>query len=83
MNNHDSRKITYKQKEVYQYILDFKTVNGISPTISEIAIGTMTSRTYARECVHALEEKGFIRYNETKRRSIMVLVFDKTKIISS
>ena len=81
MNNHytnRTKKLTFKQREIYHYILDFKSVNGLSPTISEIAKGTYTSRSYARNCVHELSRKGYIKYDETKRRSIVVLVFDQT-----
>jgi len=69
------KKLTNKQVEVYNYICNFKTVNGYAPTIDEIAKGLYTSRSYARECVLSLQDFEYITYNPNKRRSIVVIKF--------
>lgn len=72
--------LTYKEREILQYIIDFKKTNYISPTISEIAENLYTSRTWVRECLYTLELGGYIRYDCHRMRSIVVLKFDVPKI---
>lgn len=73
MSRYDKDGLTLRERDVYNYIIQFKTINSIAPTISEISQGLYSSRTFIRRCVHNLENKGFIRYDETKRRSIIVI----------
>ena len=73
MSRYNELGLTLREMDVLQYITDFKIVNGFAPTISEIANGILTSRSFVRDCLYRLQDKGFIRYDDTKRRSIVVL----------
>lgn len=69
--------MTEKEKEVLDYIVNFKQVNGYSPSILEIAKGVNTKSTpHIREMLADLREKGFITYKDNKSRTICVLRFD-------
>lgn len=68
--------MTGKQKQVYEYIVRFKEVNGYSPTIREIANGCNTkSLHYIKEILATLQDDGIISYLENKPRTIRVLKF--------
>ena len=73
MSRYNEYGLTLREREILNYIIDFKTVNGFAPTISEIACGLITSRSFVRSALYRLEEKGFIRYKPEKMRSIVVL----------
>ena len=73
MSRYDNDGLTIREREILNYIIDFKTVNGFAPTISEIATTLITSRSFVRSALYHLEEKGFIRYKPEKMRSIVVL----------
>ena len=66
--------LTYKEKQIYIYIVKFKSINGFAPNVTEIAKACYTSRSYAREVLHNLHDKGFIKYGEGYR-NIVVLKF--------
>ena len=72
---HDEHDLTPRQRDVYDYIVQFKQTNGYAPTMREIATGIITSRSFARECVHVLVDKQIIRYNPKTFRSIVILKF--------
>lgn len=72
---HDEYGLTRRQRDVYNYILHFKQVNGYAPTMREIANGIITSRSFARECVHVLVDKRIVKYNPKTFRSIVILKF--------
>lgn len=62
-----------KQRQVLQYIIDFISKNGVSPSIREICSGlgvSSTSTIHAR--LEALEKAGYIQKNENISRSITV-----------
>ena len=81
MSRYDENGLTVRERDIYNYIVSFKTINGFSPTISEIADGLITSRTFVRQALYKLEQKGFIRYNDEKRRTIVVTrILDQNKI---
>lgn len=65
--------MTKRQKDVYDYIVWFKQTNGFSPTLDEMSKSLYTSKSFIRQCVIALDEQGYIQYNNKKRRSIVVL----------
>lgn len=68
--------MTQKQRQVYDYIVRFKEVNGYSPTIREIAKGVNTkSLYYVKEILETLKDDGIITYLENKPRTIRVLKF--------
>lgn len=73
MKRYNKYGLTQRETEILQYIIDFKIVNGFSPTIGEIANGCYTSRSFARSCVYNLVDKGFIKYDKERHRSIIVL----------
>lgn len=68
-------KLTRRQEEILNYIKEYIVSNGYPPTIREIckAVGVSSPAT-----VHAhltnLENKGFIKKEDTKNRAIEVLV---------
>lgn len=66
--------LTWKEREVYKYLLLFKQINGFAPNITEISKAVGTSRSYAREILYKLSEKGFIRY-KGEYRGIVILKF--------
>ena len=73
MSRYDENGLTIREREILNYIIDFKMVNGFAPTISEIANTLITSRSLVRSALYRLEDKGFIRYKPEKMRSIVVL----------
>lgn len=79
MSRYDEQGLTLREREILNYVIDFKTVNGFAPTISEIANALITSRSFVRSALYNLEDKGFIRYNQNKMRSIVVLRPNKLK----
>lgn len=82
MSRYDDQGLTLREREILNYIIDFKTVNGFAPTISEIANALITSRSFVRSALYNLEDKGFIRYNPNKRRTIVVLRPNRLERIS-
>lgn len=77
MSRYDKDGLTLRERDIYNYIIQFKTINGFSPTISDIAKTLITSRTFVRNCLYNLEQKGFIRYTSGKPRTIVVLKMPK------
>lgn len=69
---YDKDGLTFQQRNIYNYIVKFKTINGFAPTISEIADALITSRSFVRLSLYLLQDKGIVRYDEQKRRSIVV-----------
>ena len=82
MSRYDERGLTLREREILNYIIDFKAVNGFAPTISEIAEALITSRSFVRTALYNLSDKGFIRYNQDKRGSIVVLRPNRLERIS-
>lgn len=73
-------KLTRREADILTYIIQFKTINGYAPTLTEISEALYTSRTFVRQCIFSLDAKGYIRYREDKRRSIVVLKIPEQKI---
>ena len=66
-----------RQKDVLEFIIKFKQVNGFSPTIKEIARGINTKSIYhVQTMLEELSEMGFIKYQQGKQRTIVVLKFE-------
>lgn len=82
MSRYDNDGLTIREREILNYIIDFKMVNGFAPTISEIASTLITSRSFVRSALYRLEDKGFIRYKPEKMRSIVVLRPNKVTSVS-
>lgn len=68
-------ELTKKEKEVLEYIIEFKRTNGFSPTQSEIAKACYTSRSYVRTVIDRLQDKGYVRVGTHKARTIVVKKF--------
>ena len=68
--------MTEREKDVLQFIIEFKKTNGYSPTIKEIAHGINTSsECHIRSMLLDLEEKGYITFKKKSPRTINVLKF--------
>ena len=66
-----------RQKDVLEFIIKFKQVNGYSPTIREIAKGINTkSIKHVQTMLEELQELGYIKYVHGKQRTIVVLKFE-------
>lgn len=70
--------MTWKQQEILNFIDTYYQENGMYPTITEIAEALYTSRSWVRECIYRLCDKGYLFYNDKKRRSI---VLNKSAIV--
>lgn len=73
MSRYDKNGLTFRERDVYDYIVEFKTINGFSPSTYDIAQALYTSRSFVRRCLYNLEQKGFIRYSSEKHRNIIVV----------
>jgi len=73
--------ITKKQKEILEYIKKYQVKHTYSPSLEEIKKHfKMSSVSTAHHHVKKLEEKGFLRHDENKPRSISV--FDNEKMVN-
>ena len=71
-----NEKITEKEKEILKYIIQFKSVNGYSPSVREIAQGVNTkSLNHVYSALEDLRVKEYITFKEKKTRTINVLQF--------
>jgi repressor LexA len=62
-----------KQREILEFIGDFRSKNGCSPTLREIASGVgVSSPATIAEHLQALEKKGVITKQSGRRRSISI-----------
>ena len=68
--------MTVREKEVLEYIIEFKKVNGFSPTFREIAKGINTkSITHIKDMIDSLSDKGYLSVKEKSPRTIVVKKF--------
>lgn len=73
--------ITKKQKEILEYIKKYQSKHEYSPALEDIKKHfRMSSVSTAHHHVKKLEEKGFLRKDENKPRSISV--FDNEKMVN-
>ena len=71
-----NEKITEKEKEILKYIIQFKSVNGYSPSVREISQGVNTkSLNHVYSALEDLRVKEYITFKEKKTRTINVLKF--------
>jgi repressor LexA len=69
--------MTVREKDVYNYIVQFKTVNGYSPTVREIAEGIHTaSLTSVKDILERLKDKDVLTYEDKKPRTIVIKKFN-------
>jgi SOS-response transcriptional repressor LexA len=64
-------KLTDKQKEVYDIIIQYREKNGYPPSQNEIAEMKGITRTAVRDTLKALQAKGYITYQRHRARSIV------------
>ena len=68
--------MTVRERELLEYIINFKKVNGFSPTIREIAKGINTKSTeHVRQMIASLSDKGYLTIKEKSPRTIVVKKF--------
>lgn len=68
-------KLTRRQEETLNYIKEFIAIHGYPPTVREIGKGLgVSSPATIHVHLHNLEDKGFIKKEETKNRAIELLV---------
>lgn len=69
------KELTERESEVLKYVIDYKSVNGISPSLREIGTGLCMSRMTAARHIATLEEKEYITIAQRKHRTIRVVKF--------
>ena len=70
-----SENLTRKQEETLEFIKKFMVSHGYPPSVREICAGmNLSSPATAHSHLTQLEDKGFIRKQETKNRAIELLV---------
>lgn len=68
--------MTGREKELLEYIIEFKKVNGFSPSIREMQKGLNTnSFNHINVMLEKLKDEGFINYHPNKPRTIKVMKF--------
>ena len=66
--------MTERQMEVLQYIEDFISVKGFSPSYGDIATGlNLKSKANIHRIVHRLKDMGFLKLDPHKVRSVETL----------
>lgn len=70
--------MTVRQKEVLEYIIEFKKTNGYSPSVKEIMYGVNTnSVNYVTEALNRLRDEQYITFKDKASRTINVIQFPK------
>lgn len=68
--------MTIRERELYNYIVEFKKINGYAPTVREMCIGINTNSIHhVTVMLEHLCDEGFIRMKPNKTRAITVLKF--------
>ncbi len=73
--------LTKKQKQILDFIEDFIRMNGYAPSYEEMAehFG-LRSKATVYEHIQALEDKGYLRVQEGRARSLEVVHMDDTPV---
>ena len=66
-------ELTKRQRDIMDFVIEFKLRHRISPTLAEIAERMDVSRVTIHEHLKALKEKGVIETKKHSARSIKVL----------
>ena len=69
--------MTKGEKRIYDYIRGFITLNKFSPTITDIAKGCYTSRSFVRHVLNVLHDNGLIDYKPKKIRTVFITKIDQ------
>lgn len=75
MKRYDKDGLTLRERDVYNYVVTYKFINNISPSMNDIADALYTSRAFVRICLRNLEDKGVLTYDRKKGRSIVIKKF--------
>ena len=71
----DDNKLTDRQTETFNFIIDYIFSKGFPPSVSEIAKGIYASKAVAQKHIEALTDKGYIKHVPRVARSITILKF--------
>jgi repressor LexA len=70
----DSGKLSYRQREVYEFIADYSKRNGEAPTLEEMLSNSgLRSKGSLRPILITLEQQGFIKRHPFKSRGIEIV----------
>ena len=64
---------TRRQRDVYLYYCDYIREFSMSPTMTEVADGIGTHRTFVYRCVQELVEMGYLDYDMNRYRRAIIL----------
>ena len=65
--------LTKKQKELYDYLIDYISKNSISPSFEEMKIGLrLKSKSGIHRLITSLEQRGFIKRLKHKARAMEI-----------
>lgn len=68
--------MTAREQDLYNYIVEFKKINGYAPTVREMCTGINTKSTrHVVLMLEHLEDEGFIKVHPNKQRAIRVIKF--------
>ena len=66
--------ITKREQDLLSFIIQFKQVNGYTPTVREMCKGIcMGSRSTIISMLNHLEEKGYIEFKKRKERQPYII----------
>ena len=66
--------ITKREQDLLSFIIQFKQVNGYTPTVREMSKGLcMGSRSTIISMLNHLEEKGYIEFKKRKERQPYII----------
>ncbi|MFP4498581.1 MAG: transcriptional repressor LexA [Vulcanimicrobiota bacterium] len=83
-DSNEAKKLTRRQKGIFNFIVKFRQRKGYSPTVREIGKGVgLSSPSTVHLHLNSLEEKGYIKKDSTKPRTIDVLITPRTDIEKS
>ena len=65
--------LTKKQKELYEYLIEYITKNSISPSFEEMKVAVnLKSKSGIHRLITSLEERGFIKRLKHKARAMEI-----------
>lgn len=68
--------MTEREKELLEYIIEYKKVNGFSPSYADMKDGINTkSNTHINIMLDHLEDDGYIKRRKNQARTIKVIRF--------
>jgi len=77
------KKLTKRQQEILDFIIDHVKRTGYPPTVREVAGAFSMSSKGAYDHITAIEKKGYIKRNPAKPRAIELMDFISRKFVGS